>query len=115
MSTHYEANQARLPKFRVIDPSYTMCGQVGVQGNKFGTHTTLHFPNGDCFNFDNDKIEELTWHDASHDHPENYSTIDILDSGLIYFSGLRVHNQVLYKDGSTQGTLAICRKWRYSA
>lgn len=114
MPTHFAANEATLPKFKVIGEKYLDRGRVGVIGNDFGDHVTLHFPNGDASNFDRDCVEELVWHDTCDEHPGNFSEIDVLDSGLKYFPRFRVHDKHLYQDGVVRGTLATCRKWRYS-
>ena len=113
-TTHYAANEDRFPKFRVTGEKYVDCGRVGVIGNDFGDHITLHFPNGECANFDRDAVEELVWHDTCNEHPDNFSQVDVMDSGMRYSGGYRVHDKALYQDGVHLGFLATCRKWRYS-
>ena len=112
--TYFSANQATSRKFRVTGEQYLDHGRVGVAGNDFGTHITLHFADGSYANFKTDALEELVWHDTCHEHPDAFSAIDVLDSGLRYSAGYLVRGTALYQGGRHVGYLATCRKWRYA-
>lgn len=53
MSTYNPQNR---PMMTITDPNYVRCGQSGYVGNDFGTHVTLHFPDGSAENFHADGI-----------------------------------------------------------